>query len=174
LDSNKSKDVEKASKKPSNRIKILIPLIIILATLAVFFYIKMGDTPKKSKVDGVSDEVYEQLVQFYFYTIKYMELIEDGNLDSEWMKDNEDLYEQAEKYAENHEDVTSLHHVFPNPLYQEYSINPDAYSEKEKEYIERMSEFTRAFQRIDVEEYEVLKKEVKEELHIKDSYNPFD
>jgi len=174
LDANKSKDREKVSKKLPNRIKMLIPFIIILASLAIFFYIKTDDTPDKSKVDGVSDEVYEQLVQFYFYTIKYMELLEDGNLDSEWMKDNEDLYEQAEKYAESHEDVPSLHHVFPNPLYQEYSINPDAYSEKEKEYIERMYEFISTFQRVDVEEYEVLKKEVKEEMHIKDSYNPFD
>lgn len=176
---NHTKNGEKALKRQSNRIKMLISIIIMLAILVIFVYIKTNDTPKKSKVDGISDEVYEQLVQFYFYTITFMEMMleqqaGDGNLDPDWMEDHEKLYEQAEEYANNHADIPNAKQVFPNPLYEEYRVNSDAYSEKEQEYIEKMDEFINSFQRVNVEEYEVLKQDLKEELHIKDSYNPFD
>lgn len=158
---------------------MLISLIIIITSLAIFIYIKMADTPEKSKVEGVSDEVYEQLVQFYFYTITFMEMMleqqaGEGKIDPDWMEDHKKLYEQAEEYANNHEDVPNAKQVFPNPLYEEYRVNSDTYSEKEQEYIEKMYEFINTFQRVNVEEYEVLKQDLQEELHIKDSYNPFD
>jgi hypothetical protein len=172
MDSNTSKDEKHVRKQRSNRMKIFLPLIII-AVLAIILYVKLNDSPKKSTVDGVSDEVYEQLVQFYFFTTTFMDFYLEDELSEteEWMEGHE-LYEQAEEYAKDH-DVPHVMSVYPNPLFEKYRKNPDNYSETEQEYIEKMIAYLRTFQRLDMEEHEVLKKELKEELQIKDSYNPF-
>lgn len=162
-------------KQRPKRMTMIIVLIIV-AVLAIVLYLRMNDTLEKSKVDGVSDEVYEQLVHFYFYTTTFMEILLDSHerdekVDPSWIEEHE-LYEQAEAYAKSND--VRAQEVFPNPLFIEYFRNPDAYNKTEQEYIEKMYEFIETFQRVNVDEHEVLKKELKNELNIKDSYSPFD
>ena len=95
----------------------------------------------------------------------------DEKVDTGWIEEHE-FYEQAEAYAKSND--VFAQEVFPNPLFVEYFRNPDTYNEKEQDYIEKMYEFIKTFQRVDVDEHEVLKKELKNELRIKDSYNPFE
>src|SRR5690625_1636188 len=106
--SNTSKDEKHVRKQRSNRMKIFLPLIII-AVLAIILYVKLNDSPKKSTVDGVSDEVYEQLVQFYFFTTTFMDFYLEDELSEteEWMEGHE-LYEQAEEYAKEDRKSTRL------------------------------------------------------------------
>lgn len=68
MESNDFKDEKPQSKKRSKFTKIFIPTIIIVVTLAIFLYFRVIDDPSKSQVDGVTDEVYEQLVEWYFFT----------------------------------------------------------------------------------------------------------
>lgn len=42
--------------------------------------------------------------------------------------------------------------------------NPDTYTEKEQECIEKMDGFIETFQRVNIDEQEALKKELKDEL----------
>ncbi len=91
--------------------------------------------------------------------------------DQSWMYEHE-LYGEAEKYAE--ENDAHVSEVFPNPLVLEYHNNPEAYSKEEQKYIDKMLSFIESFQRMNLDAYEPLKKELKEELNIKDSFNPFD
>lgn len=170
--------METGAKKPLHRMKLLIPLILIVAAIAIFFYMKMNDDPSKSQVDGVSDEVYEQLVQWYFYTTIFMGEFMDAQeheskVDTWWFEDHE-LYKEAEEYADAHEDVSRPVDVFPNPILLRYFQQPEDYNDTEQQYIESMYEFYKTFQRMNYKEYERLKGKVKEDLHIKDSYNPFD
>lgn len=160
--------------KRSNRIKLLIPIVVIfVAPFAMFFYVKSVDAPDKSQVDGMSDEVYEELVQFYFMVTRVMDTyIDESTVEFEWIED-QDLYEEAEAYKEKH-DVTHVTEVFPNPLLYEYNNDKEAYSDIEQAYIEKMVDYLDTLQRVEVEEYRVLKKELKNDLDIKDSYNPFD
>lgn len=102
-----------------------------------------NDTYHKSKVEGISDEVYEQLVQFYFYTVTIMEVVTDKNVregksDKSWIKEHE-LYEEAEKYAE--ENDTYDMQVFPNSVILEYLTKPETFSEIEQKYLEKMLRF---------------------------------
>lgn len=112
---------------------------------------------------------------FIFSTTMMDILMADNNSidksDPSWMYEHE-LYEEAEQYAEEHDVHAS--EVFPNPLVLEYDRNPEAFSEEEQKYIDKMLAFIEAFQRMDPDAYEQLKEELKEELHIKDSFNPFE
>lgn len=156
--------------------KIFIPLIIVVALIVMFLYVKISDVRGKSKINGVSDEVYEQLVQHYFYTTTFMEMFLDkkeggDKVSAQWIEEHE-LYEEAEAYAkENHFHALE---VFPNPLLIMYTKHPDDYNETEQIYIEKIKGFVRASQMFHVEDYEVLKQELKKDLHIKDADNPFD
>lgn len=87
------------------------------------------------KVDGMSDEVHEQLVQHYFFITKNYEMYEKGDVDSFWYR-NHEFYKQAEEYAEKH-GVLHAELFFPNPLIYDYSENPDAYNELEQQYIKK-------------------------------------
>lgn len=168
---------EQAKKKRMNRKALLIPSIILIVLLVVFIYIPSNDGLKKTKVDGVSDAVYEQMVQHYFYTVTFMELFTerepgDTKIDAQWMHDHE-LFQEAEDYAEEYDDIISPTEVFPNPLLVEYHKKTESYSETEQQYIEKIIKFLVTMQRVDVEEYQILKKELKEDLNIRDSDNLF-
>ncbi len=134
------------------------------------------DTPTKSPIDGMSDDVYEQIVQHYFrvkteYEILNGEIESQAAKDPDWMKSHE-LYDDVEKYAKENE----LHpqNVFPNPIHIEYKENPEQFSETEQKYIEKLLAYWEAFNHLDFDEYERLQAALKEELEIKDSYNMFD
>ncbi len=177
MDPNLPQDEEPQHVKQTNRMKIVVPIAIIIAAMAIFLYMKMNDGPSKSQVADVSDEVYEELVQWYFYTVTFMEefvkYYEDGTkVDVLWFEDHE-LYKVAEEYADAHDHILRAIEVFPNPLILNYFRQPDQYTNTEQKYIKKMYDFINAFQRINVEEYETLKEELKKELHIKNSYNPF-
>lgn len=151
--------------------------IFLIVTMISIFCIACGkDSPDKSPIDGVSDEVYEQLVQHYFFAKKMMEVLkgeagEQYTKGNSWIKEHE-LYEAAEEYAEEHSYYTMS--VFPNPLLMEHAGNHEQFSETEQIYIEKVLEFINASSRADMEEYERLKVKVKEELDIKDSYDIFE
>lgn len=135
-----------------------------------------ADTAKKSNIDGVSDEVYEQLVQHYFNALLTIDLLK-GDVSDEVKKDDSiytdhELYEAVEKYAE--ENDTHPMNVFPNPILTEYNKDPNQFNETEQGYIEDMHEFVEAINRLDNEKYETLKEQIKEDLKIKDSYNIFE
>lgn len=117
------------------------------------------DTAEKSNIDGDSDEVYEQLVQHYFNARLNIDLIRD-EVNDEIKKDeslytDHELYEAAEKYAE--ENGTHPMNVFPNPLMTEYHKDPDQFNETEQTYIESMNEFLQAINRNETDKYEILK-----------------
>lgn len=133
------------------------------------------DTAEKSNVDGVSDDVYEQLVQHYFNAQLTMDLI-TGETSDELKKDenlykDHELYAAAEKYAR--ENGTHPMNIFPNPLIAEYKKDPDQFNETEQAYIEKMNDFITAINRVEHEKYERLKERLKEDLKIKDAYNIF-
>lgn len=160
------------------RVKILksFTICFIIMMLGLVCIACAKDSPDKSTVDGVSDEVYEQLVQQYF-TAKLSYKIITGEVggkykeDSSWVTDHE-LYDEAEEYADAH-DIHPFD-AFPNPLFTEYRSNPDQFTEEEQVYIEKVNEFYEASSRVDPEEYDRLQEELVDELDIKDSYNIFD
>lgn len=134
-----------------------------------------SDSPDKSPIDDMSDEVYEQIVQHYFFAKTQLEMLlgelgDDIKMDSDWITEHE-LFEDAQQYAEK----DNLHpvSVFPNPLPVEYIEDPSQYTETEQTYIEKLLDFMDASSRAEMEEFERLKKELKDELEIKDSYNIF-
>lgn len=134
------------------------------------------DTPDKSPIDDMSDEVYEQIVQHYFFAKTQLEMLmgelgDDIKKDMSWITEHE-LYEETEKYAKEN-DVYHLS-AFPNTLHIEYREDPSQFTETEQTYIEKMFDFMNATSRADMESFERLKEEIKEELEIKDSYNMFD
>lgn len=153
--------------------------LAFLTTVIIVMFVCIAcakDTPEKSTVDGVSDEVYEQLIQHYFIAKMNFEVItgeasEEIRRDSSWMTDHE-LYDEAEIYAEEN-DMHPLD-AFPNPLYLEYTDDPGQFTETEQKYIEKMLEFMQASSRVKNDEYESLKEQLIEDLEIKDSYNMFD
>lgn len=49
-----------------------------------------------------------------------------------------------------------------------------SYMSMQKNMLKKMMHFVEAFNRMNLDEYEQLKAELKEELHIKDSFNPFE
>jgi hypothetical protein len=152
---------------------ILIPIVLLVV---VYMYIFDWNNPHKSKVKGVSDKVYYQLVEQYFYNKTLMDIYEDRKeVDSitEWMK-SLDQFEEAEKFAERNDRVYSPFEVFPNPLIFDYFTNEEFYTDKEVELIEKIMDVTLAMQRFKKEEYSSLMKELKTELRIKESYNMFD
>lgn len=53
-------------------------------------------------------------------------------------------------------------------------MKSNSFNETEQEYIEKLREFNAATSRMGIDDYETLKEELKESLHIRDSYNPFD
>lgn len=87
------------------------------------------DAIEWESVDGVSDEVYKELVQFYFFTVTMMDDFvdssnaDDAKLDTTWIVEHE-LYKEAEAYAKSNEDVVHPQEVFPNPLLFTYSKRP--------------------------------------------------
>lgn len=60
MDPNLPQDEEPQHVKQTNRMKIVVPIAIIIAAMAIFLYTKMNDGPSKSQVADVSDEVYEE------------------------------------------------------------------------------------------------------------------
>lgn len=160
-------------QKRTKRIKVLTVFLIIIMT---FFILSAcaKNSPSKSTVDGISDDVYEQIVQHYFARKTEVEMItgDDEELkEGTWIKEHE-LYEEAVEYAEDRENMQPRH-VFPNTLLLDYSKNPDQYSKTESTYIEKLLDFTRAAQTLKMEEYEKIQQELVEELDIKESYNMF-
>lgn len=171
------KSIDKGSRKKETKrfalSSILLMFILIIPVLSAC----SDDTVGKSSIDGVSDEVYEGLVQFYFYTTTIKDVV-TGEIDMEeksdksWITDH-DLYEDAEEYAENIDDVYP-DIVFPNPLMYEYTMEPESFSDTEQTYLEKMEKFIDASNRLNLSEYEPLKEQLKEDLKIKDSDNMFD
>lgn len=158
--------------------KLWILLIALVVAFAIFMYVKKDDSPSKSPIEGVSDEVYEQIVQFYFYIDTTMDAFkkyeETGeSIDPQWYEDHE-LYKEAVAYTEKHEDVKIPSQVFPNPLFYEYGVDPEQFSETEQKYFEQLMELLEFMQHFTSEGYDSLRDELKEELQIKDAYNPFD
>lgn len=167
--------METEENKPPLRMKRLIPLALILAAIAIFFYLKGNDGPSQSQVDGVSDEVYEELIQWYFFVKISMEYIVDSDLQTAvtWYEDHA-LYETAEKYATEQGDGFLPIDFFPNRLLWEHMKHQDQFSKNEQTYIQKMNQFVNALSGQDVETYDKLQNELKESLKIKESYNPFE
>ncbi|WP_373895125.1 hypothetical protein [Virgibacillus sp. CBA3643] len=156
-------------------ISLFLAAALVLLTLSSC----ANNTADKSDVDEVSDEVYEQLVQQYFFTWTTTEILLDDDFDGQktdnsWIIENE-LFEDAEQYAKEHDEVNPLS-VFPNPLLYEYEVlgKKDSFTETEQKYIEKIEEFSESASRLnDMDEYEALQRDLKNSLNIKDSYNPF-
>lgn len=135
------------------------------------------DAPITSKIDGVSDEVYKQLLEFYFYLTTFTDMLID-NVDSEeksdlsWHKDHE-LYEEAIEYVESHDEDIYLLNVFPNPLLYEHHENPDNFTEEEAKYIDMIAAYMEASNRMNLKDYTKLKADLKEELQIDEADNMF-
>ncbi len=167
-------------RKKLNRLKIwLIVLIVVVVGVGLFFLMKnyKQDT---SRIDGVSDEVYTQMVEMFFmietmqeFHTRYEETGEP--IDDDWMKE-QDMYEEVEDYVEDHDDLHMPTQVFPNPLLYEYYNDPEDFSETEQAYIEKIDDLLEAMQASfwSEEIYEEEGKQLKEELQIKESDNPFD
>lgn len=155
---------------------MLIPASLIIGMILIVFSACSGKTDDASPIDGVSDEVYEQLVQNYFFWSTGTDILL-GNIEpeeegSKWYSEHK-LMDDAVQYAEEHEEIDNAISVFPNPLLYEYLEDPDAYSEKEQSYMEKMLEFIEAANRV-TEDYESLKETMKDDLEIDDSDNIFD
>ena len=156
--------------------RLLSPILMIVMVM-LFSACSKEATIYQSRVDGVSDEVYKQLVQQYFYMITLTGVL-TGEIQSEELTDRDwyaelDLFKEAEEYAEKNDDITMPMQVFPNPLLYEYRENPESYTDEEQTYIETMLEFKDAQSRLDLSEYEPLKKQLKEDLKIEDADNMF-
>ncbi|MBP1971421.1 hypothetical protein J2Z83_003560 [Virgibacillus natechei] len=154
-------------------LSLFLAAIMVLLTLSSC----ASNTADKSDVDGVSDEVYEQLVQQYFFTWTTTEILLDDDFDGKktdnsWIIEHE-LFEDAEQYAKEH-DESHPFSFFPNPLLYEALGKKDSFTETEQKYIEKMEEFYESASRLnDMDEYKALQRDLKDSLNIKDSYNPF-
>src|SRR5699024_9503581 len=109
------------SEKKSNRLKLWVTSLIVIVVGVGLFLIIKSSMQDKSRVDGVSDEVYTQLVEMVFmmetmqkFHTRYEETSEP--IDKDWMEKQEMLYEEAEDYVEAHDDLHLPEQVFPNPL----------------------------------------------------------
>lgn len=135
------------------------------------------DAPITSKIDGVSDEVYKQLLEFYFYFTTFTDMLID-NVDNDeksdmgWHEDHE-LYEEAIEYIESHDADIYLMNVFPNSLLYEHHENPDNYTEEEAKYIDMIAAYMEASSRMNLENYTKLKAHLKEDLQIDEADNMF-
>lgn len=152
---------------------IMIMMILILVSSC------SNDTVSTSPIDDVSDEVYEQLVQHYFFWSTQTDILlgdvepKEGKKGSpDWFQEHE-LMEEAEEYVEEHDDIDNVLDVFPNPLMLEYAEDPDAFTETEQSYLDKMIEFFQAASRVS-DDYEKLKEEWKDDLEIENSDNIFD
>lgn len=172
---------EKHSEKKSNRLKLWVTSLIVIVVGVGLFLIIKSSMQDKSRVDGVSDEVYTQLVEMVFmmetmqkFHTRYEETGEP--IDKDWMEKQEMLYEEAEDYVEAHDDLHLPVQVFPNPLLYEYYNDPDAFSETEQLYIDKIDDWLHEMQRSfwSEEVYAEEQKKLREDLRIKDSDNPFD
>lgn len=135
------------------------------------------DAPITSKIDGVSDEVYKQLLEFYFYLTTFTDMLidnldNDEKIDMSWHEDHE-LYEEAIEYVESQDADIYLMNVFPNPLLYEHHENPDNYTEEEVKYIDMIAAYLDASSRLNLEDYTKLKADLKEELQIDEADNMF-
>lgn len=158
-------------QKSSIVLKIVIPFVVV--ALGVFIYFNINDLPNKSKVEGMSDDVYEQLVEHYFFAISLKEASKEEQPNFSWIEEHA-KYEDAMAYFEaSKEPITPLD-AFPNPLFIEYDKNQSAYNEVESAYIKRVKDLSSYFVREDEDIFEKYQTELKEEMHIKESYNPFD
>ncbi|MBB6453723.1 hypothetical protein HNQ94_002172 [Salirhabdus euzebyi] len=159
------------SKFFNKKTAIIGSLILLLG----IFYTIFIDSPRNSQVKGVSDKVYYQLVEQYFYLETQMDMFtNDGSGDIfEWMEAQKQ-FKDAEKYAENSDRVQHAYQVFPNPLFYEYHENQDSYSSKEIEMINKVSAMFRSINFFNYEKYEEQSKELEKDLRIKDSYYPFE
>lgn len=155
---------------------MLISEFLIIGLIVIGFSACSGKTNDASPIDGVSDEVYKQLVQDYFFwstqTAIILGDVEMEKEGSKWFTEHE-LMDDAMTYAEEHEKIDNANSVFPNPLMYEYQEDPDSYSETEQSYIEKMIEFIDAANRATAD-YESLKEALKDGLEIDDSDNIFD
>lgn len=130
-----------------------------------------------SKVDGISDEVYKQLLEFYFYLTTFTDMLidnidRDEKSDMDWHKDHE-LYEKAIEYVEAQDEDIYLLNVFPNPLLYEHHENPDNFTEEEAKYIDMIAAYMEASNRMNLKDYTKLKADLKEELQIDEADNMF-
>lgn len=135
------------------------------------------NTPITSKLEGVSDEVYKQLLEHYFYLTTFTDmLIDNANSDEKsdmsWHEEHE-LYEEAVEYVESHDEDIYLMNVFPNPLLYEHTENPDNYTEEETNYIEMITDYMDGSDRMNFEDYTKLKAQLKEDLQVDESDNMF-
>jgi len=153
--------------------------IYILALSLLVLAACEKDDLGKTRVDDISDEVYEELVEWYFFYETQKIVTLELDLDSiEWYKDTPQ-YEQAAKNAENYK--ARPEHIFPNDLY----LRGDDYTETENYYMKKLREFDLSMRVYDwdesgeklvllnEEEYEELRDEIKEGLKIKDSDDMF-
>lgn len=130
-----------------------------------------------SKIDDVSDEVYKQLLEHYFYLTTFTDmLIDNANSDEKsdmsWHEEHE-LYEEAIGYVDAHDEDIYLMNVFPNPLLYEHNENPDNYTEEETKYIEMITDYMDASNRMNLKDYTKLKAQLKDDLQVDESDNMF-
>jgi len=155
---------------------MLIPASLIIGMILIVFSACSGKTDDASPIDGVSDEVYEQLVQNYFFWSTGTDIllgdVEPEEEGSKWYTEHE-LMDDAVNYVEEHDEIDNAISVFPNPLIYKYQEDPDSYSETEQSYMEKMLEFIEAANRV-AENYGNLKEALKDDLEIDDSDNIFD
>src|SRR5699024_895201 len=117
-------------------IAILISITLILLTSCT------NSNSITSRIDGISDEVYEYILEDYFLLLTdYRANVEEQEelidcADDMW----EHAYEEAKKYEENHDDIDQPFSTIPNRLLYDYHKNPDQFNNTEKQYIERIIE----------------------------------
>lgn len=158
-------------------------MMVIIVSLLLGACGKMGNethdqsSVMTSKVDGVSDEVYKQLLEFYFYLTTFTDMLidnidRDEKSDMDWHTDHE-LYEEAIEYVEAQDEDIYLLNVFPNPLLYEYHQAPENFTENEAKYIDMIAKYMEASNRMNIEDYTKLKAELKVELQIDEQDNMF-
>lgn len=141
---------------------------------------------EESSIDDVSDEVYKDLVEWYFFYETQKAVLESEHSSgeeryeaSEWYLDTPQ-YEKAIEKAKNKEKILP-EFIFPNDLF----IRRNELTETEDQFLVEIgklgnlikvydwNEEGTGFRLIKEEEFGEILNELKESLEIKDSYNMF-
>lgn len=146
-----------------------------------------GSKIGKSPIDDVSDEVYKDLVEWYFFYETERAVLEGKYSSgkeqmeaSEWYMDTPQ-YEEAVEKAKDYKRMLP-EFIFPNDLF----IKREELTETEDQFLVKMdklrylmkiydwNEEEERYRIVETEEFEEILAGLKKDLEIKDSYNMFE
>lgn len=151
---------------PNKRFTLLSMLIVILLFTAAC----SNKTPEQSRVDDVSDDVYKDLVEIYYYADLQKRFFIDEEVSSEcFKKTNDELLERAEAYVEEHEELDHANNAFPNPLLWKHHQDPDVFTNKEQDLIEQANEVMKVTAQLNRKKMHATLGTLKDDLKIEDT-----